>query len=251
VTKKPTKAQVRAQAIAEKKRASEAAARARRNRFILWGGLAVVVVVAVVVAVVASGGSNDDASATKFETAPVKVTGTALPQFDDTKSPDPAVGETIPELQGKSVFDGKPVTIGPDSGDGEPQAIVFVAHWCPHCQAEVPRLVALAGQGVFDGVKVSAVATATSENADNYPPSSWLQRVDWPFPVMADSPSGTAAKAYGLSAFPYFVLVDKDGKVAGRATGEVSDADVKANIAALKAGEALPLTSSGASSPSS
>lgn len=251
MTRKPTKAQVRAQAVAEKKRAAEAAERARRNRIILWGGLAVVVVIAVVVAVVASGGGNDSATATKFETAPVKVTGTPLPQYDDTKSPDPGVGDTIPELQGRSVGGGTPVTIGPASGDGEPQAIVFVAHWCPHCQAEVPRLVALAKQGVFDGVKVSAVATATSENADNFPPSAWLKRVGWPFPVLADSPDGTAAKAYGLSAFPYFVLVDKDGKVAGRATGEVSDADVKANIAALKAGRSLPLTSSGASSPSS
>ena len=72
MTKKPTKAQVRAQAVAERQRASEAAAKQRRNRTILWGGLAVVVVIAIVVAVVASGG-GDSANATKFETAPVKV----------------------------------------------------------------------------------------------------------------------------------------------------------------------------------
>jgi thiol-disulfide isomerase/thioredoxin len=247
VSKKPAKSQVRAQAVAERQRASEAAAQQRRNRLFLWGGLAVVVVIAIVVAVVASGG-GDSANATKYETAAVKVSGTPLPEFNSAASPDPAIGETIPTLDGKSIDDGSPVSIGPDTGGGEPQAVVFVAHWCPHCQAEVPLLVALAKQGVFDGVKVSAVATSTSDQAPNYPPSVWLKREKWPFPVLADSTTGTAAKAYGLPAFPYFVLVDADGKVVGRATGEVSEADIKANIQALKAGDELPLTSSGKSS---
>lgn len=244
MTKKPTKAQVRAQAVAERQRASEAAAKQRRNRVLLWGGLAVVVVIAIVVAVVAGGGS-DSADATKYETAPLKVTGSPLPRFDDSLSTDPAVGEEIPTLQGKSVFDGSPVTVEPN---GKPQAVVFVAHWCPHCQAEVPRIVSLAKQGVFDGIDVTAVATGTNTQADNYPPSAWMKREDWPFPVMADNPSGAAATAYGLSAYPFFVLVDADGKVAGRGSGEISPDLIKANIEALKKGEALPLSSSSKSS---
>jgi len=247
VTKKPTGSRVRAQAVAEPQRSSAAAATQRRNRMLMWGGLALVLVVAIVVAIVPSGG-GENADATKFETASVEVSGTPLPQYDADAVNDPAIGETIPTLQGKSVDDGSPVTIGPDDGDGQPQAIVFVAHWCPHCRAEVPRLVALAKQGAFEGVKVSAVATSTSEQAPNYPPSKWLQDAQWPFPVMADSKSGTAAQAYGLSAVPYFVLVNPDGTVAGRATGEISDADVRANVAALKAGKDLPLTSSSKSS---
>jgi thiol-disulfide isomerase/thioredoxin len=249
VTKKPTKAQVRAQAVAERQRASAAAAKQRRNRAILWGGLAVVVVIAVVVAVVAGSGGNDTASATKWETAAVKVTGTPLPDYDATKATDPGVGETIPTLTGKSVFDGTPVTIGP--GDGQPQAVVFVAHWCPHCQAEVPRIVSLAKDGVFDGVKVSAVATGTNEAADNYPPSAWLKREDWPFPVMADTPDGTAGQAYGLTGYPYFVLVNADGTVAARGTGEIPPDQIKADIAALKAGKPIPNSSSDKSSSAS
>jgi thiol-disulfide isomerase/thioredoxin len=248
VTKKPTKTQVRAQAVAERKRAADAAAKQRRNRTILWGGLAVVVVIAIVVAVVASGGNDDSASATKFETAAVTVSGTPLPDYDASKSPDPALGDTIPTLEGRSIDDGTPVTIGPDTGDGEPQMIVFVAHWCPLCQAEVPLLVELANAGVLDGVMVSAVATSTASNADNYPPSAWLKDVDWPFPVLADSKTGTAARAYGLTAFPYFVMVHPDGTVAGRGTGELPDDQIRANIKALKAGDELPISSSSKSS---
>jgi thiol-disulfide isomerase/thioredoxin len=250
VTKKPTKAQVRAQAVAERERVSEATARQRRNRVVLWGGLAVVVVIAVVVAVVAGGGGND-AKATNFETAAVKVSGTPLPEFDSSQSPDPAIGDTIPTLPGKSVFDGGSITIGPNDGNGgngKPQAIAFVAHWCPHCQAEVPRLVSLAKQGVFDGVDVTAVATGTNSTYPNYPPSAWLKDVDWPFPVMADTKGGTAAQAFGLAAYPYFVLVDANGKVAARGSGEIPPDQIKADIAALEKGEPIPLASSSQSS---
>jgi thiol-disulfide isomerase/thioredoxin len=243
VTKKPTKAQVRAQAVAERQRVADAAARQRRNRVYLWGGLAVVVVIAIVIAVVSSGGGGD-AKATSFETSPVKVSGTPLPQFDDQQPTDPAIGKTIPTLEGKSVFDGAPVTIAPN---GKPQAIAFVAHWCPHCQAEVPRLVELAKSGTFDGVDVTAVATATNAKYPNYPPSAWLKGVHWPFPVMADSRSATAAEAYGLNAYPFFVLVDADGKVAARGSGEIAPDQVKADIEALKQGEPIPLASSNAS----
>jgi cytochrome c biogenesis protein CcmG, thiol:disulfide interchange protein DsbE len=243
-----TKPQRRSQAVAQRRRAAEAAARHKRNRMALWGGLAAVVVVAIVVAVVASGGGDDsEAKATPFETHQVTVDGTPLPQFDSAKTNDPGIGKAIPTLQGVSVFDGKPVTVKPN---GKPQMVVFVAHWCPHCRREVPKLVALAKDGTFDGVDVTAVATGTNSAAVNYPPSAWLKTEKWPFPVLADSPEGTGATAYGISAYPYFVLVDADGALAGRATGEVPPDQIKANIEALKAGQPLPLSSSSASSAS-
>jgi thiol-disulfide isomerase/thioredoxin len=239
----------RADAIANRQRASAAAAtRQRRNRWLIWGGVAAVVVIAVVIALASSGGNGGSSSATttKFEIHAVTITGTHLPKFSGSGS-DPAVGQPIPTAAGVSVFDGAPVTIKPT---GKPQMLVFVAHWCPHCQAEIPRLVTLAKQGVFDGVDVTAVATGTDPAAPNYPPSAWLKKAGWPFPVMADSAQATAANAYGISAYPYFVLVDANGNVAGRATGEVSAASIKTNIQALKAGTPLPLVSSSASSSS-
>jgi thiol-disulfide isomerase/thioredoxin len=244
-----SKGQRRSEEVAQRKRAADAAAeRQRRNRLLLWGGVAVVVVIAVIVAVVASGGGDDSAAkATAFETHKVTVDGAPLPDFDSAKSPDPGIGKTIPTLQGVSVLDGKPVTVKPT---GKPQMVLFVAHWCPHCQAEVPKLVGLAKQGVFDGVDVTAVATGTNSGYPNYPPSAWLEDVKWPFPVLADSSQFTAATAYGLSHYPYFVLVNPDGTVAARAEGEVPLATITANIEALKAGKPLPLLTSGASSAS-
>ena len=136
------------------------------------------------------------------------------------------------------------MTIGPT---GTPQVVMFVAHWCPHCQAEVPRIVDLAKQGAFDGLRMSTVATGTNPDYPNYPPSAWLSRENWPFPVMVDSDQSTAAQAYGLSAYPFFVFVGADGKVAGRATGELAPADLTKILDALRDGKPLP-TASGANS---
>jgi thiol-disulfide isomerase/thioredoxin len=125
-------------------------------------------------------------------------------------------------------FDGTPVEIAPD---GTAKLVVFLAHWCPHCQAEVPRLVDwMAGGGVPEGVEVVAVATATSPSRDNYPPSAWLEREGWPSPVLVDSATYDAATAYGLPSFPYFVALDADGNVTARASGELTTAQLDALV---------------------
>jgi thiol-disulfide isomerase/thioredoxin len=124
---------------------------------------------------------------------------------------------------------------------------VFLAHWCPHCQAEMPRLVALAKAGKLAGIDVTGVATGTNPGYPNYPPSAWLKNAGWPFPVLADSTTDAAARAFGVTGYPSFVLIDGTGKVVGRAAGEVSDDDIVANVKALVAGTPLPLLKSGAS----
>jgi thiol-disulfide isomerase/thioredoxin len=229
----------------------------KRSTWFVWGGLLAVVIVAVLAATAfggsdgggstASGGAGSRGNGAAHEQAPVHVDGESLPTFVQSQD-DPAVGLPVPKVTGVSVFDGSPVALEPT---GKPQAFVFLAHWCPHCQAEVPRLVALAKAGKLAGIDVIAIATGTSPGANNYPPSAWLKREKWPFPVLADSTGFSALHAYGVSAFPGFVLVDANGKVAGRSTGEVSDADVIANVKALAAGRPLPLLESGASSSAS
>jgi len=206
------------------------------------GGIAVVVIVAAIVAVAAGGGSDDpsgDASpvttsavpATSSDATagpgapgqpgeyqPVTVVGAALPRLEDPDD-DPAIGETPPTLIG-ATFEGQPITIDP--GTGRAQMIVFLAHWCPHCNREVPRLVEwYEGGGVPDDLDVIGVSTGADKSAPNWPPSEWIVDQNWPWPVMADSEDQDAAVAYGLPAYPYFVLIGSDGTVKYRATGEL------------------------------
>ncbi len=204
----------------------------------LWWGVAALLVVAVAVAVASGGG---DGKATKHEVSPrVAVKGTALPASDATGfggGADPALGKKAPTLRGET-FAGKPVTFG---SSGKPRIVLFVFHGCPHCQAEVPRLVALAKAGKLDGVEVQTVSTGTDSRYDNYPPSAWLEREHWPYPVLADDARTLAAAAYGLQFYPYFVLVDADGNVVGRASGEVSDDVITRVVKALADGNERPL----------
>ena len=61
------------------------------------------------------------------------------------------------------------------------------------------------------------MATGTTKQAPNYPPSAWLKSEDWPFAVMADARSARGRLRLRRSArIPYFVFVDAEGKVAGR-----------------------------------
>jgi thiol-disulfide isomerase/thioredoxin len=190
----------------------------------LWIGVAGVVVILAVAALVSSGGGGkkNKTAAGVEETRPVTVTGAALPVLPQNGGDDPAVGKEIPEAKGQS-FDGTPVDI---RNDGRPKLILFVAHWCPHCQREVPLLTDyLKSHKLPSGVDLYTVATATSSARPNYPPSSWLSKVGWKAPTMADSGDGKAATAFGLNAFPYFVAVDGSGKVVARTTGEITTDD--------------------------
>ncbi len=149
--------------------------------------------------------------------ARVTITGNALPAFSDPAA-DPAIGQTIPTLVGVGL-DGESITIGP--GDG-PVAIVVLAHWCPHCQAELPGIARLIEQGgVPEGVQVVGLSTAIDPVRPNYPPSTWFEREGWAQPTLIDDANSTALDALGLSTFPGFVFVDGDGAVALRLTGEM------------------------------
>jgi hypothetical protein len=61
-------------------------------------------------------------------------------------------------------------------------------------------------------VPLAVVSTASSQERPNWPPSAWLRDADLSLPVLANDEQSSAATAYGLSAFPFFVAVDADGR---------------------------------------
>jgi cytochrome c biogenesis protein CcmG/thiol:disulfide interchange protein DsbE len=193
-------------------------------------------VILIVVAVVLFTGDDDDSDASNGtdtteqtgggfpDSQPVTVTGESLPPFSSA-SGDLAVGLPAPLLEGLN-FQGDAVTVDPATA-GEPYMLVFLAHWCPHCNAEVPRLLDWKNSGaVPSDLNVLGVATASAEGAANYPPASWLSNKGWSWPVLVDElgtpgEAGKAAIAYGASGWPYFVIVGGDGLVKARYSGEI------------------------------
>lgn len=201
-----------------------------RGKFIVGAIIAIVIGGAAIIAISSSGSKSDTATGAVSEFSDITVTGDALPAFDSVSSAvDTAIGMPAPVISGKG-FTGTSITT---EGSGTPMLVVFLAHWCPHCQREVPLLVQWEKDGKTPtGIDVIAVATGTDPANPNYPPSEWLAREQFPalWPVIADSKDKAAANAFGLSGYPYFVLVDAQGNVFKRASGEVAMDDLTAMI---------------------
>jgi hypothetical protein len=125
----------------------------------------------------------------------------------------------LPTVAGTDLA-GAPLTIGPD---GRAKAVVVLAHQCPHCQAEVPRIVEwMANNPVPDGVDVVGLSTNINPAGTNYPPSAWLEREGWEPPTLNDDANRTAYQALTLGlGTPGWVFVTADGLVQLRTTGEL------------------------------
>lgn len=205
------------------------------NRLPLFivGGVVALVVIALVVALVAGSGDDDGDTATSGDVAredtsgspsaavpddsPAIPAGDALPPLPDAGA-DPAIGSPMPTVTGTGM-DGRALTV-PTAG--RPTMIMYVAHWCPHCQAEVPVVQEwVDGGGLPEGVDLVTVSTAIDPRRPNYPPADWLAAEGWTAPVLVDG-DDSAANVAGLTAFPFFVAVDADGNVVARTSGELS-----------------------------
>ena len=205
------------------------AARARESstgqRWLLPAiGVAVIAVAAIAAFWLSSGssggGSSDRPSDVPSASGPAEqapvVSGTSLPVFSSA-SGDVAVGQTVPTVTSPTAS----IQL-----NGKAKILLFLAHWCPHCQAEVPVVQDWIDSGNLPGdIDLISVSSSIDPNRPNYPPNEWLEREGWTAPVIVDE-SGTVADAYGLPAFPYWVFVNADGTVAGRLTGELAASDL-------------------------
>jgi len=223
----------------------------KRNRTLLFVvlGVAAVILISGLIAIVSSG--DDEAvsvgsvpasvdgstpitgdGVVRGEVWPVTITGTPLPALGD-EAVDPAIGTTAPTLSGFT-FDGSPVVVDPSKG---PVMLVFLAHWCPHCNREAPQIMQWkADGGVPEGLQIIGVTTAVASNRDFYPPSSWItDDMQWTYPVLADSEDSDAFIGMGGGGFPYVVLLDTDGTVLDRWAGELGEAGIQARVAAALA----------------
>jgi cytochrome c biogenesis protein CcmG/thiol:disulfide interchange protein DsbE len=209
-----------------------------RSLIVIAAVVAVVAILGIVVAVVVGGGDDDgdddDGGAAVEPYRPVTVEGEPLAEFSEAvqagDEPDPAIGAQAPVVSGTD-YAGTPITI--DAASDGPTLVVLLAHWCPHCNDEIPVLNEWRDSGdVPDGLDIVGVSTAVSSDAPNYPPDEWLVDVDWQWPVLADdrppdeASDPPAFAAYGGRGFPMMVLIGDDGTVLGRLSGEISADDL-------------------------
>ena len=177
----------------------------------IFGGLFTVLLIATVFLTL------DGGEAAAEEYGNPQITG-ELPTLVDPAT-DPTIGTPSPEVVGAD-FESAEVSI---THDGSAKIILFLAHWCPHCQNEVPWVTEWLNDGNLpDNVDFYSVATSIDRSRENWPPSDWLEREDWPAPVIVDDQADSVTGAFGLSAYPFWVFVNADGTIAGRVSGGLS-----------------------------
>jgi cytochrome c biogenesis protein CcmG, thiol:disulfide interchange protein DsbE len=216
-----------------------------RTLLLIAGIVAVVAIIGVIVAVVVGGGDDGgDSSGAVDPYRPVSVSGQPLPEFSpEIRSgavDDPAIGQPVPIVSGVD-YEGNATTIDP-AADG-PTMIVLLAHWCPHCNAEIPRLNEWRDSGeIPEGLNIVGVSTGVSPDRPNFPPDQWLVDKDWQWPVLADDANGTAMATYGGTSYPTMVLVDGNGEVFHRLSGEVPIDELNALVEELVGSSAIQTT---------
>ena len=132
-------------------------------------GLALIVLLAVAIA------GEEEADASIGFGDPV-VTGDPLPVYNSASPTDLVVGLAAPETVGAD-WEENEVRI---EADGRPKIVLFLAHWCPFCQAEVPVVQDWLDAGNLpDDVDIYSVATQTDRLRPNWPPQEWLEDEGW------------------------------------------------------------------------
>lgn len=197
----------------------------------ILGALAVVAL-AVVIALMTTSDSGSSVTVEEFAGSP-SVTTDPLPMFGGDTANDPAIGQRAPTVDGESVTD-EEIVIGEP---GRSQLLVFLASWCPACQAELPELVEwLDGGNLPDEVDLTAVITGLDATRPNWPPTDWLDDEGYTGATIVDDGESTIANAYGMSGTPFWVAIDSEGNVVARASGrlEMSQVQVMADSLATR-----------------
>ncbi len=165
---------------------------------------------AAIIAGIAASGAQESA-------APALPAG-FLPRYEPGQQ-DRAIGLAVPGVAGPEYYSNTELEIDPS--DGTRRVWLIWAHWCPHCQAELPPLSAwFEENGSSYNADLVTITTSIDETRGN-PLMPYLDDSQFPFPVIIDADQELAAR-FGVSAFPFWVVTDADGTVMLRVTGRLN-----------------------------
>ena len=183
------------------------------KNFIIAGAVILVLGLAIAIGVTLS----SEPVAAGLPEGETTVTGDLLPEFAGENDDNIALGLAAPIFSAPNE-NSEIVSL---EKNGNAKALLFLAHWCGYCQKEVPVVQGfIDSAGVPPGVDVIAIATSIDRGRENYPPQKWLADEGWSETQIYDL-DREIGNAYGLSAFPYWVFLDKDLNIVARRTGNL------------------------------
>lgn len=115
-----------------------------------------------------------------------------------------------------------------ESNKGKVVIVDLWATWCPPCRKEIPGFINLYNKYKANGVEI--IGIAFDENGLEVVPP-FIKKMGINYPVYLDG--GDIAEAHGLQAYPTTIVYGKDGKVANKHIGYVSEKDFDDEISVL------------------
>ncbi len=148
----------------------------------------------------------------------VNIYGDKISIVDPSKGVDSASGKISPKIDYK--LDNKISITYPENS---PTILLFVAHWCPHCQEELPEVIKWIETEdiITKGVKIVLIVTGIDSTKQNYPPDEWLFNEQWKYPVIYDDNQNSIAEHFGVKYFPSWVFTENDGLIAFTHAGRI------------------------------
>jgi peroxiredoxin len=195
----------------------QAAARRRTHRRFLGSAILGVALVGVIVVVATTGGGSD-----------VRTSSSRAVSIDRASGAQLQKGEIVPGFSAPALAGGR---VEWSAYRGRPTVLAVWAPWCPHCQAELPRLSAAVA--AHPGMMMTSVATAIAQEPG---PSvaGYMSENGLTFPVAIDDAASTVGRGLGVTGFPLTYYVGSDGRVADVTVGEVPADQLEGILSALR-----------------
>jgi thiol-disulfide isomerase/thioredoxin len=190
----------------------EAQRRQKHQRSLIFGIIGLVALVMIAAILLTSGGTSDTPPSAQGQ---VTIASTSGPV---------QAGDTVPAFSAPTLGGG---TMNWSAYAGKPTVLAIWAPWCPHCQAELPRLSE--AMAAHPDLQLATVATAIGQEPG---PSvaGYLKDHGLTFPVGIDDGKNTILNGLGVSSFPTIFYVGSDGKVVQVTTGELSPDQLNAAL---------------------
>lgn len=132
-----------------------------------------------------------------------------------------AIGETAPNWQEPTTTG---TTLSMESLHGKAVYLNFFASWCPPCNEEAPDVNSLQEEYGARGLQV--VGVDVLENSAKA--ASFVTQHHLHYPAIVDA--GTLRDAYNINGLPVHVFIDRNGVVRKIAVGELSRAEMEADV---------------------
>lgn len=135
-----------------------------------------------------------------------------------------------PELSG-TTLDGERLDVA--DYKGKVVVLNFWASWCPPCRAEAPNLIEVAEQTEADGVQFIGVNVKNAKDEA----LAFERKQGVPYPSLHDQPGVLLTRFRKLvpQVPPTTLLLDREGRIAGRFIGGVTTRELLVPVQALAA----------------